>query len=107
MRRSNRPGWPPTSCAPSAERAPAYAAVIADGIWLSPGREAMDLQNAAVQADVTAAVRIKCSRARAHLGVAALDHRPVPRSMTLWVRPPSTGGGRTRPAAFDFGISLA
>jgi argininosuccinate synthase len=62
-------------------RAPAYAAVIADGLWLSPGRAAMDVQNAALQADVTGAVRIKLFKGTLHTSEAsALDHSAVPRS---------------------------
>jgi argininosuccinate synthase len=62
-------------------RAPEYAAVIADGLWLSPGRAAMDVQNAAVQADVTGAVRIKLFKGTLHTSeAAALDHPAVPRS---------------------------
>ena len=63
------------------ERAAAYAAVIADGLWLSPDREAMDAQNAAVQADVTGSVRIKLFKGTLHTSeAAALDHAAVPRS---------------------------
>jgi argininosuccinate synthase len=62
-------------------RASAYAAVIADGLWLSPGRAAMDVQNAALQADVTGAVRIKLFKGTLHTSeAAALDHPAVPRS---------------------------
>ena len=62
-------------------RAPEYAAVIADGLWLSPGRAAMDVQNAAVQADVTGAVRIKVFKGTLQTSeAAALDHPAVPRS---------------------------
>jgi len=63
------------------ERAPAYAAMIADGLWLSPARAAMDVQNAALQADVTGAVRIKLFKGTLHTSeAAALDHSAVPRS---------------------------
>jgi argininosuccinate synthase len=63
------------------DRAPAYAAAIADGLWLSPARAAMDVQNAAVQADVTGAVRIKLFKGTLHTSAAAaLDHSAVPRS---------------------------
>jgi argininosuccinate synthase len=63
------------------ERAAAYAAMIADGLWLSPGREAMDVQNAAVQAGVTGAVRITLFKGTLRTPeAAALDHSAVPRS---------------------------
>jgi argininosuccinate synthase len=62
-------------------RAHAYAAVIADGLWASPGREAMDVQNAAVQADVTGAVRITLFKGTLNTSAAAtLDHSAVPRA---------------------------
>jgi len=69
------------------ERAAAYVAVIADGLWLSPDRETMDAQNAALQADVTGAVRIKLFKGTLHTSeataldhAAALDRVAVPRS---------------------------
>ena len=63
------------------ERAAAYAAVIADGLWLSPDRETMDAQNAAVQADVSGSVRIKLFKGTLHTSdAAALDSAAVPRS---------------------------
>jgi argininosuccinate synthase len=69
------------------ERAAAYAAVIADGLWLSPDRETMDAQNAAVQAEVTGSVRIKLFKGTLHTSeaaaldhAAALDYATVPRS---------------------------
>ena len=55
-------------------RAAAYATMIAGGLWLSPDREAMDAQNAAVQAAVTGSVRIKLFKGTLHTSeAAALD----------------------------------
>jgi argininosuccinate synthase len=49
---------PPEVLRAKRQRASAYAAVIANGEWFTPEREAMDVLNTRAQAGVTGSVRI-------------------------------------------------